>query len=114
MLVLNTPLILHYLSMVVLSSSDRLMISEFVSDEKAGIYSLAYQISLAMSIFGDTLTQTLTPRIYQKIKIGGASELSNVCYMTLLMDAAVIMVLILVAPEVVRFLHLRRIMKQFG
>ena len=102
-IVLNAPLILHYLSMVVLSSSDRLMISEFVSDEKAGIYSLAYQISLVMSIFGDTLTQTLTPWIYQKIKIGKASEISNVCYMTLLMDAAVNMALILIAPGVVRF-----------
>ncbi len=101
-IILNAPLILHYLSMTVLSSSDRLMISSLVNNEKAGIYSLAYQISYVMSIFGDTLTRTLSPWIYQKMKANKAYEISSVCYVTIIMDAVVNMILILVAPEIVR------------
>ena len=41
----NLPLIPHYLSLVVLSSSDRIMIQSMVSSNVAGIYNLANSVS---------------------------------------------------------------------
>ena len=68
-LLFNLPLIPHYLSQVVLASSDRIMISRLIGDSEAGIYSLAYSLSLIMTLFNSALMQTLSPWIYQKINI---------------------------------------------
>lgn len=40
----NLPLIPHYLSSTILSSSDRIMIQRMVGESEAGIYGLAYQL----------------------------------------------------------------------
>ena len=67
-LMYNLPLIPHYLSQTVLSSADRIMIKDMVGESEAGIYSLAYSISLIMTLFSTALMQTISPFIYQKIK----------------------------------------------
>ncbi len=45
----NIPLIPHYLSNIILSSSDRIMIARICGEAKAGIYSLSYNISSAVN-----------------------------------------------------------------
>ena len=102
-IILNSPLILHYLSMTVLSSSDRIMISKMVSDDKSGIYSLAYQISQVMTLFSNALNQTITPWIYEKIKKDKAREITGIAYVCLFIVAGANLLLILIGPEVVRF-----------
>lgn len=72
----NLPLVPHYLSQTVLSSADRIMIRDMVGKSEAGIYNLAYQISLLMTLFNTALSQTLSPWIYQKIKAGRAKDVS--------------------------------------
>ena len=101
-ILLNLPLILHYLSQTVLNSADRIMISDLVNADKAGIYSLAYQISQVMTLFSIALTQTLTPWIYQKIKSNRVADIAHISYATMGIVAAVNLLLILIAPEVVR------------
>jgi len=64
----NLPLIPHYLSMSILSSSDRIMIRNMVGSGQAGIYNLAYNISLIMTMFNTALLQTVEPWLYKKIK----------------------------------------------
>ena len=100
-ILLNLPLILHYLSMTVLSSSDRIMIANMVDDDKAGIYSLAYQISQVMTLFSNTLTQTITPWVYQKIKANKVKDISKISYACLLIVVVTNIILILLGPEVV-------------
>jgi O-antigen/teichoic acid export membrane protein len=46
----NLPLIPHYLAGMVLGQSDRVMIDWLVNRSQAGIYSLAYSISLVMNV----------------------------------------------------------------
>ena len=46
-LMFNLPLIPHYLSQTILNSADRIMISSLVGASEAGIYSLAYSISVS-------------------------------------------------------------------
>lgn len=99
---LNTPLILHFLSMTVLNSSDRIMISRYVGDDKAGIYSLAYQISQVMTLFSTTLNQTITPWIYKKIKENQTKDISRIANICLFIIAAANILLILIGPEVVK------------
>ena len=61
----NVPLLPHYLSLTLLSSSDRIMISNMVGAEEAGIYNLAYSISMIMSMFNTALLQSIEPWIYR-------------------------------------------------
>lgn len=100
-LAFNIPLVPHYLSQVVLSSSDRIMISSMVGDSQAGIYSLAYSLSSIMQLFNTALMQTISPWIYQKIKDQKIKEIEPIAYISIAFIAAVNLLLILFAPEAV-------------
>lgn len=97
----NLPLIPHYLSQTVLNSADRIMIERISGEDAAGIYSLAYSISLLMTLFNTALSQTMGPWIYQKIKDKKSQDISNVAYATLILVAVVNILLIAFAPEAV-------------
>lgn len=97
----NLPLVPHYLSQTVLNSADRIMIKEMVGSDEAGIYSLAYSISLLMTLFNTALMQTISPWIYQKIKANKIKDIAPVAYITLFALAGLNLILILLAPEVV-------------
>lgn len=100
-LLFNLPLIPHYLSQTVLNNSDRIMIDRMVGESEAGIYSLAYSVSLIMTLFNSALGQTLAPWMYQKIKDRRAKDIEPVAYISLAMIAGVNVLLIAFAPEIV-------------
>ena len=97
----NMPLVPHYLSQTVLNSADRIMIQRMVGDSEAGIYNLAYSLSSIMVIFNTALSQTISPWMYQKIKDRKEKDIAPIAYITLLLIAAVNLILILLAPEVI-------------
>uniref|UniRef100_UPI0040572F82 lipopolysaccharide biosynthesis protein n=1 Tax=Agathobacter sp. TaxID=2021311 RepID=UPI0040572F82 len=97
----NIPLIPHYLSMTILSSADRIMISNMAGDNEAGIYNLAYQISMIMTMFNNALMQTIEPWLYKKIKENAISSMSKVAYPTFTAIALLNILLIAFAPEVI-------------
>lgn len=98
----NIPLLPHYLSMNVLGSSDRIMISGMVGDMKAGIYNLAYSVSLIMTMFNTALLQTIEPWIYRKLKERRIGDLAKVAYPCFFAVAALNILLIMFAPEIIR------------
>lgn len=100
-LAFNIPLIPHYLSQTVLNSADRIMIERMVSAETAGIYSLAYSISLIMTLFNTALMQTISPWIYKKIRDEETEDISKIAYPALVFIAVVSILLIAFAPEIV-------------
>ncbi len=100
-LMYNIPLIPHYLSQTVLSNADRIMIRDMVGESEAGIYSLAYSVSLIMTLFNTALMQTISPWLYQKIKDKRIQDISSMAYVTLIIIAVVNTLLILCAPEVI-------------
>ena len=97
----NLPLVPHYLSQTVLNSSDRIMIQRMIGQSEAGIYNLAYSLSLIMTIFNTALMQTINPWMYQKIKDKKGKEIAPIAYGTLILIAVVNLMLILLAPEAV-------------
>ena len=99
----NLPLVPHYLSQTVLNSADRIMIQRMVGQSEAGIYNLAYSLSLIMTIFNTALMQTINPWMYQKIKDKKGKDIAPIAYGTLILIAAVNLMLILLAPEAVAF-----------
>ena len=87
--------------MYVLSSSDRIMISSIVGDRQSGIYNLAHSLALIMTIFNTALLQTIEPWIYRKIKSGRVMDIAIVAYPCMAGVAAVNLLLISFAPEVI-------------
>ena len=100
-LAFNLPLIPHYLSMSVLSGADRILIKKRVGGSEAGIYNLAYNISLIMTMFNTALMQTIEPWLYKKIKNKEINDISKVAYPTFIVIASINIFLIAMAPEVV-------------
>ena len=98
----NIPLVPHYLSQTVLNSADRIMIERMIGESEAGIYNLAYSISLIMLLFNTALAQTISPWMYQKIKERKEKDIAPIAYITLILIAAVNLLLILLAPEAVK------------
>lgn len=64
----NVVLIPHYLSMQVLSQSDRLMINKICGSSDAGIYSVAYTFGMLLTLVTSGLESSTTPYIYKAIK----------------------------------------------
>ena len=102
-LLFNVPLVPHYLSQTVLNSADRIMIQNMIGSDEAGIYNLAYSVALIMTLFNTALSQTISPWIYQKIKMNKGNEIAPIAYISLLLIAGVNLILILLAPEIVSF-----------
>lgn len=100
-LLFNIPLVPHYLSQTVLNSADRIMISNMISDDAAGIYSLAYSLALIMTLFNTSLMQTISPWMFQKIKEKHINDISYIAYITLVVIAGANLLLIALAPEAV-------------
>lgn len=97
----NIPLIPHYLSMFVLNQSDRLMIKYFCNESKAGIYSLAYQISNVMNIVYNAVNNAFIPKAYKHLKNGEIQELKTSSMNVIKFSSVLTLVPILVAPECV-------------
>lgn len=98
----NIPLIPHYLSTSILNSSDRIMIRSLVGEAQAGIYGLAYSLSMIMTLFNTALLQTLEPWIFKKIKNKETQDIGKVVYTAMVLIAVVNILLIAFAPEVVK------------
>ena len=98
----NLPLLPHYLSQMVLSGADRIMIGKMIGDREAGLYSLAYSVSMMMTLLNTSLLGTLNPWMYQKIKENNLEKIASVGYLSLVAIAAANITLIIIAPELIR------------
>ena len=99
----NLPLIPHYLSQCVLNNSDRIMIEQLCGSNEAGIYSLAYSLSMVMLIVNSSIQSAVSPWFFQKIKDNKLQDLKIVVYPSMMIVAFMNLLLIAFAPEAVRF-----------
>ena len=66
-LTISIPLVPHYLSMYILSSSDRIMISKLINTSATAIYNVASTVASIMLIFWNAVDASYAPWIYQKM-----------------------------------------------
>lgn len=97
----NLPLVPHYLSMIVLHSSDRIMIGRMAGEGSAGIYALAYSVASIMILFNTALTQTLQPWRFKKLKEGCPEKIDAIFALSLLFIAVLNLLVIVLVPEIV-------------
>lgn len=100
----NIPLIPHYLSLIVLGQSDRLMIKEFCGQEKTAIYTLAYQISMMMSIAISAINSSFVPWIYSELKNKTYTNIKRISNSLCVIVGVMTIGAILIAPEIIHIL----------
>lgn len=95
----NLPLLPHYLSSVLLASSDKIMIQRLTDEVSLGLYSLAYTFSgLALIVFG-AVNNAYTPTAYELIREKNYKELSRKTNPIVFVAVAFSVLLMLMAPE---------------
>ena len=99
----NIVLIPHYISTQILSQSDRLMINNMCGRSDAGIYSVAYNFAMLLSLITSSINSSLTPYVYQSIK-NGNNGLKKRTTAIVLFVAVITIGIICVVPELFTFL----------
>ena len=95
----NIPLIPHYLSSILMNSSDRLMINYFCGAAQAGIYSIANSITGLISIITQAINQSLIPYTLQSIKKHSIHKLYQVVLGCTALVSVVCILVVLFARE---------------
>lgn len=72
----SLPLVPHGLSQVLLSQFDRVMIKHMIGDDKAGIYSFAYNIFSIINVTSTSLENVWGPWFYEKME---AKDYDAIC-----------------------------------
>lgn len=97
----NIPLIPHYLSQIVLSSSDRIMIGKMCGEQYAAYYGISYNIATVVNIILNSISAALTPWIYEKLKNKDYENIPKIENTLALFFVVITMLPILVGPEVI-------------
>lgn len=100
----NIPLIPHYLSGIVLASSDRIMIQKIIGFTAAGIYGVAYQLSLVIQGVFTGINSALVPYTYKNLKAGNSEAVKKYAKYMLLFVSIVTIILALSSPEIIKIL----------
>lgn len=101
-LLFNIPLIPHYLSQILLSQSDRIMIEKLCGEVDVAYYSVAYALATVMLVFNSAVSSTLTPWLYRTIKEQNYKRLREVSYTVLIAIAAVNLMMVATGPELLK------------
>lgn len=100
----NLPLIPHYLSLIILNQSDRIMITKICGAEDNGFYSVAYSAASMLLIFNSSITQAFTPWVYGKCRDKNVKKIKKYVRMLYLIMVGIIVLFIFAAPEIIAVL----------
>ena len=76
-LLISLPLIIHSLSLNILTQSDRLVIGKFWGQGKVGIYSIAYIYAMMINIVLDSINQAWNPWFHDNYFVGNHEEIKK-------------------------------------
>ena len=103
-LVLALPLLPHYLAQHIMSSSDKIMISNMVNTSDAAIYGLVSTIGLICLIFWDAINGSLVPYTFENIDNKKYDKVGSIGNKLLIFYCIICILIMLVAPEIMKIL----------
>lgn len=101
-LTFNIPLLPHYLSMTVLGQVGRIMINNMVGGEQAAIYSVAFNVSLLISLVTQAINSSFIPYTYQALKDKHYRSIGENADRLLILVGGVAIFAMAFGPEVIR------------
>ncbi len=100
----NTPMIPHFLSLVLLNQLDRIMIQNMIGIGEAGIYSVAYNSAGVITVINSALSASYNPWLLQRLKDKNYDKIKEIVNVVLLMYMGLLAMLILFAPEIIKIM----------
>ncbi len=100
-IVMAVPLIPSALSSTILSTSDRVMITNMVGSRQTALYSVAYSVSSIAGILWTALNQAWSPWLFDKLNEEKYSDIKKFSKQFALLYSGLILGIMLLAPELV-------------
>jgi O-antigen/teichoic acid export membrane protein len=100
-ILIASPLVLHYLAQDILSQSDRLFLNQYCTSKEVSIYSLVYSMSLLLSIVCVAFDSAYIPWFYKKIDMKDFSKVGKVLTAYTLFLSLLVTSLCLLGPEII-------------
>ena len=97
----NIVIVPSYLSEILLSSSDRLMIDHYCQRSDVAMYSLAYSCAHLAQLFFAAINWVFTPFAYNCLNQSKFSELRKIANLLTLLMASLTSIVIILAPEAI-------------
>lgn len=101
---LNLPLIPHYLSMTVLNSSDRILISRICGASYTAFYSVSYNVAAVLNLLISSINSSYIPWFYQKMAKKDYGAISRVSTVLTILVGACSLLPALFGPEIILIL----------
>lgn len=98
------PLVPHYLSMTVLNQADRIMISTYIGNTEAAIYSVAYNVGIIINFFTTSINSAFIPFVYESLKKERYKEIRKYSEELLLFVGVLVVGVVALAPEIMKIL----------
>lgn len=98
----SLPLIFHSLSMVILQSSDRIMITNLRNASESGIYSLVYNISMAVNVVKASAESVWIPWFTKKLNDGDKITVNRAVRYYVEFLSICVCLIMLIAPEAIK------------
>lgn len=103
-LLFNIPLLPHYLSQVLLNQSDRIVISVYCGDVQAGIFSIAYSVSMIIMVAVTAVNSAFVPWMYRSLKSKRFSDIHDSILSMVAFFGLAVLLIELLAPEIMAVL----------
>lgn len=97
----NIPLIPHFLSTMILSQSDRIMIKSMVNASSAAMYSIAYVIGTVVLLIINAINNSFTPYVYQALKDRNYYGIKKISNILIFLVAIMVCISMIFAPEII-------------
>lgn len=100
-LAFNLPLIPHYLSQTILNQADRIMIDQMIGTGKAAIYSVAYTVSMMMTIVTQAINNSFVPYTYKSLKSKAYDGIRNNANILVILVGTACIIAMAFGPEII-------------
>lgn len=100
-LTISVPLIVHNLSGMLLSNSDRIIIKELCGEEQVALYSLAYTVAMVTSIVLSSLNQAWNPWLFDSLYLNCSEKVRKYSSLYTYLFLAAMIGIMMIVPEIV-------------
>lgn len=100
----SLPLLFHYLSMVVLTETDRIQISRICGDGATAVYSVAYSAAMLVNLVVQAVSGTFSAWMYRKLKNKAYDDITSVVGKLYLLIGGACAMIAALAPDLVRLM----------
>ena len=103
-LIFAIPLIPHYLAQHLMSSADRIMISNMISKADTAIYNLVYNVGWLATLVWTSINASLTPFLFDKFNTKSYQRTKDVTKTLIILYSIVCLLAVILAPEAIKIL----------